>query len=67
MLPRTNKENSGGRIMLKLRITYADESEKDAAVKNIEENFNILNISRVYPGRNGSKFSNIYIDLQLKK
>lgn len=52
--------------MIKLRITYSIETEKDAAIKEIEKNFNVLNISRVYPGRNGSKFSNIYIDVELK-
>ena len=52
--------------MLKLRITYCNETEKDEAIKEIEKNFNILNISRPYPGRNGSKFSNVYIDIELK-
>lgn len=66
MLFRTNKENSGGKKMLKIRITYADNAEKDAAIKKIEENFNVLNISKVYPGRNGSQYSNIYIDVEVK-
>ncbi|MBP3906946.1 MAG: hypothetical protein J6D47_20935 [Peptostreptococcaceae bacterium] len=52
--------------MLKLRITYSNEAEKDEAIKAIEKTFNILNVSRVYPGRNGSKFSNVYIDVDLK-
>ena len=66
MLSGANKKDSEGKIMLKLRITYLDETEKEEAIKNIEKMFKVLNVSRVYPGRGSSKFSNVYIDVELK-
>lgn len=52
--------------MLKIRITYANEEEKDLAIQVIKKNFNILNISRVYIGRGNSKYNNVYLDLENK-
>lgn len=51
--------------MIKIRITYCNNEEKDIAIEKIKENFEVLNISREYKGRGGSKYSNIYIDANI--
>lgn len=52
--------------MLKLRITFVDDKngnkELSEAKEIISKNFEIINISKVYKGRNNSKYSNVYID-----
>lgn len=53
--------------MIKIRITYDDDKEKDIALKKIKENFEVLNISKVYRGRGNSIYNNIYIDVNIKK
>lgn len=53
--------------MIKIRLTYADDEEKDIAIEKIKESFEVLNISREYNGRGTSKYSNIYIDVENKK
>lgn len=56
--------------MLKVRITFTDtekgQEELAQLTKLLDNNCEILNNSRVYKGRNGSKFSNKYIDLEIK-
>lgn len=56
--------------MLKVRITFTDtekgQEELAQLTKLLDKNCEILNNSRVYKGRNGSKFSNKYIDLEIK-
>lgn len=52
--------------MIKIRLTYADDQEKDIAIEKLKVNFNVLNISREYKGRGSSMYSNIYIDLENK-
>lgn len=47
--------------MIKIRLTYANDKEKDIAIEKIKENFEVLNISREYKGRGGSQYSNIPI------
>lgn len=54
--------------MIKIRITYHDKSEVDEAVKKLEEEFDVISISRPYKNTRGNdKYSRIYIDLNLKK
>lgn len=57
--------------MLKFRITFIDNEkgnkELEEAKENIKEKFDIINISSVYKGRNNSKYSNIYIDVENRK
>lgn len=48
--------------MIKIRLTYSDDKEKDIAIEKIKENFEVLNISR----DGDSKYSNIYIDVNNK-
>ena len=54
--------------MLKIRITYnrEDEKELEKAIKKLEKNFDILNKSRIYKGRGESKYNNIYLDVETK-
>ena len=40
--------------MIKIRLTYADDEEKDIAIEKIKENFEVLNISREYKGPGNS-------------
>lgn len=54
--------------MVKVRLTYATGSDEEQQVLDVlKENFNILKVSKEYQGRNGSKFSNIYIDVEVEK
>lgn len=53
--------------MIKIRLTYADDEEKDIAIEKIKENFDVINISREYKGRGNSQYSNIYIDVYNSK
>lgn len=56
--------------MLKLRITFVDDKngnkELEEAKEIINKNFEIINISKVYKGRNNSKYSNVYVDVSGK-
>lgn len=49
--------------MIKIRLTYADDKEKDIAIEKIKDNFEVLNISKEYKGRGNSQYSNVYIDV----
>lgn len=51
--------------MIKIRLTYADDEEKDIAIEKIKESFEVLNISREYKGRGNSQYSNVYIDANI--
>ena len=54
--------------MLKIRITYNrnNPEELHEAINKIENNFTILNKSKVYEGRGESQYNNIYIDVENK-
>lgn len=52
--------------MIKIRLTYADDKEKNIAIKKIKDNFEVLNISREYKGRGNSQYSNVYIDVDIE-
>ena len=52
--------------MLKIRITYADKSELNKAIKKLEKEFNVLSVSKEYRGRGRSKYSNVYLDVEVK-
>lgn len=56
--------------MLKLRITFVDNEngnkELQKALSKINNNFEIINKTDIYKGRNGSKYSNIYLDVENK-
>lgn len=53
--------------MLKLRITYRHKTELDEAIKLLKENFEVMNVSKIYKNtRKNSKFKRIYISLENK-
>lgn len=49
--------------MIKIRITYLDENEKDMLIDNIHKVFRVLHISRDYSGQGKSPYKKIYMDL----
>ena len=51
--------------MIKIRLTYADDEEKDIAIEKIKGSFEVLNISREYKVRVNSQYSNVYIDANI--
>ena len=53
--------------MLKIRVTYANEKELEKALKVFEEQFEVLQVSNAYAGRRKSKYSNVYVDVEVKK
>ena len=54
--------------MLKIRITF-DKNKPDElneAIEKLKENFDVIQISKVYEGRGESRYSNVYIDVNNK-
>lgn len=52
--------------MLKVRITYADDSEKEKFIDRVSDTFKILQVSKVYEGRGNSIYKNVYLDVEVK-
>ena len=54
--------------MLKLRITFDKNNpgELNEAIEKLKENFDVIQVSKVYEGRGGSRYNNIYIDINNK-
>ena len=56
--------------MLKIRITFADtepgRKELEEALDQLDQDFNVLNRSKVYQGRGTSIYSNIYLEVENK-
>lgn len=53
---------------VKVRLTYVTGSEDEQQVLDVlAQNFDILKVSKEYPGRDGSKYSNIYVDVEIEK
>ena len=54
--------------MLKLRITFDrnNPEELNEAIEKLKENFDVIQISKVYEGRGESRYSNVYIDVNNK-
>lgn len=57
--------------MIKIRLTFIDNKsgneELNKSIDDIRKHFNIICISRKYIGRNGSKYANIYMDVEVKR
>lgn len=57
--------------MIKVRLTFVDAregySELTGAIKILNDNCIVLNRSKVYKGRGATKYSNIYLDIELKE
>ena len=54
--------------MLKIRITFDKNNpdELNEAIDKLKENFDIIQVSKIYEGRGESRYSNVYIDLNTK-
>lgn len=57
--------------MLKLRVTFIDNEkgklELEEMIGTLSNNYNVINISKTYKGRNKSLYSNVYIDVETKE
>jgi len=57
--------------MIKVRLTFIEDKDGQEdlrkMIQDLKENYIVLNESRVYKGRNGSRYSNIYLDIDKKK
>ena len=54
--------------MFKKPLTYVVDSQEEQQVLDVlKEQFNVLKVSKEYRGRDGSPYSNIYIDLEVDK
>ncbi|MDM0699549.1 hypothetical protein VBG99_15570 [Clostridium perfringens] len=55
--------------MIKMRLTFVDDAngrkECDEVLKGIVKMYKVVNVSKSYKGRGNSKYSNLYIDLEL--
>ena len=54
-------------MLLKVRITYVDQEEKEQLMEVLRANFRILSESIEYQGRGKSIYKNQYIDLDKKE
>lgn len=55
--------------MLKIRVTFENNSfeEVEEFIQKIEnQDYKILNKSKIYIGRNNSCYNNIYIDIKMR-
>ncbi|MGL4742295.1 MAG: hypothetical protein ACRC41_16125 [Sarcina sp.] len=56
--------------MLKIRITFVDDpkgnEELKKTIKLLEENINLISQSKVCKCRGKSKYSNIYLDVEVQ-
>lgn len=54
--------------MLKIRVTFVDNEKGNKELSDfmemIEKRQTVLNQSRIYKGRNNSKYSNVYLDIE---
>ena len=50
--------------MIKLRMTYHDEEEKEAMLFILKESCKVLAESKPYPLRGKTDYKNIYIDIE---
>ena len=48
---------------MKVRIEFYNESEKNYLLSVLSANFEILDISRIYPNRPPSKACRVYVEL----
>lgn len=52
--------------MLKVRVSFSDEIEKDEFIKMLQKETEVLSVSEEYKNRN-SKFKRIYVELDKKE
>ena len=54
--------------MLKIRITFDKNNpdELNEAIEKLKENFDVIQVSKIYESRGESRYSNVYIDVNNK-
>ena len=54
--------------MIKVRITFVDndkgKEELEKVLNTLKSNHEVISRSNIYKGRNGSKYNNIYLDIE---
>lgn len=51
--------------MIKIRLSFDNQSEKEATIETIKSNFDVKSISKDYLNRDGKSFR-VYVDAELK-
>lgn len=51
--------------MIKLRLTYHDEEEKQAMLLILRESCTVVSESKPYPLRGKNDYKNIYVDIEV--
>ncbi len=51
---------------MKIRLTFKNKTEKEAAIKVLSDSFNLINVSKKYKNRDNDSFR-VYVDAELKK
>lgn len=52
--------------MIKIRLSFTSENEKEAALKVLAESFDLISISKDYHNNDNTVFR-VYVDAELKK
>lgn len=52
--------------MIKIRLTFTTETEKEEAIKVLSDSFNLISISKDYKNYDNNSFR-VYVDAELKK
>lgn len=52
--------------MLKVRVTYSNEEEKDKLINELKSYFRLNQISKEYMGKGKSLYKSIYLNLSYK-
>lgn len=51
--------------MIKIRLSFDSETEKEEAIKVLNEGFNVISVSKSYKNRDGKTFR-VYVEAELK-
>lgn len=51
--------------MIKIRLSFDNETEKEEAIKSLDQSFNVLNVSKSYKNRDNKTFR-VYVEAELK-
>lgn len=52
--------------MIKIRLSFDNQSEKEATIETIKANFDVKSISKDYANRDGKSFR-VYVDAEIKE
>lgn len=51
--------------MIKIRLSFDNETEKEETIKALDESFNVLHVSKNYKNRDNKTFR-VYVEAELK-